>query len=389
MLTLKQLQTPATEDEALDEILKVLKELGFQATSWQSGSVQLTILRLVAKVFATLSNYISDNVNSGFVKLARRQFLTYLAKYTFDRERLAATPTKGKILLTASAAAPIHSWNAGELIIANGVNGDLGVVSYHAVASGSINPGTSVLIDVECDIPGAVGNIANNQTLYIWTPLVGVSATNPVIDQTNTWILTPGTDEESDERLIDRCIARWYHLAYGNTEGAYRGWALEALPALTRVVVRGAPGDGNVYVIGATALGGLDADQITTIEDYINGVTDGVGRRPINDILNVESATLKTDVPLTMDVYVQSQYKNTAESAIETAELELFGSIPIGGEKLTVPSQGYVFRSKIDFVAQGVEGVKAVHITSPTSDVALAKNEIYSPTITINVIESL
>jgi uncharacterized phage protein gp47/JayE len=397
MLTLEQLDTEITEDEALDEVLEILRQLGFQTTAWQTGSVQLTMLRAFARMYVKLTGYIRGNVRSGFTGLAKEAFLTLLAKYVYLRERIAASPTIGTMVLTSSAGAPVHSWGANEIIIANDEEGADGAISYTILEAGSINPGTSIEVEVQANIAGELGNIAPDTTLYLWTPLVGVEATNPALDLSNTWVTTPGADEESDARLQTRCDARWDHLAYGNTDGAYRGWALEALPALTRVAVRGAPGDGTVTLVGATALGGLTGGQITTIEEYIYGVTDGVGRRPINDIVSMESAVEKTDSPVTMTVYVLSQYRTGMAAAIEADLLTLFGSIPIGGVKLTTPSVGYVLyddiinaaKNKPDDVYGTVPrpGVRSVALSAPTGNVALAVDEIYVPTITVNIVE--
>jgi hypothetical protein len=66
VLTLNQLVTPVTEDQALQTILDTLTDAGFQVTSWQSGAIQLTILRLFAKVWAQLSQTIADIAAGGF-----------------------------------------------------------------------------------------------------------------------------------------------------------------------------------------------------------------------------------------------------------------------------------------------------------------------------------
>jgi uncharacterized phage protein gp47/JayE len=386
MLTLEQLTTPVTEDEALTEILAILAELGLQTTSWQEGSIQRTFWQTVARLYSQLTQYVGGSTAGRFLGLSTGEFLRLLALYNYQRTKQEPTPTIGTMLLTASAAAPPHSWGANELIIANGEEDTDGAISYTVLDAGNLNPGNTLAVEVQCNTTGTEGNIAPGATLYLWTPLAGVTATNPALDLSNTWVTTPGTDEESDARLQARCLARWAHLGYSNTEGAYLGWALEALPALTRAAVRAAPGDGTVTVIGATALGGLSAGQIETIEDYINGVTDGVGRRLINDILAVESAVEKTDSPVTYTVYVTNPYSATIEADISTALLELFGDLPIGGRKLTSPTQGYVLYDEIIDTIRAVEGVRSVTLSAPTANVALDADEIFVPTITATVV---
>jgi hypothetical protein len=232
VLTLNQLVTPVTEDQALQTILDTLTDAGFQVTSWQSGAIQLTILRLFAKVWAQLSQTIADIAAGGFTTLSTSSFLTLLARYFYNLERLAPQATIGKFLLTSSAAAPLATWGAGDIIVADQPNGTSGANTYTVNASGTLAPGSTVSVEFKADVAGSAANIAPGTTLYLWTPLVGITATNPPLTPSNTWITTAGADEESDGRLIARCLGRWSRLTYGNTDGAYIAWALEALPAL-------------------------------------------------------------------------------------------------------------------------------------------------------------
>lgn len=384
MLSLAQLVTPVTEDEALETALGILTDLGFNATTWQTGAAQLTVLRLICRLYSRWTTTLTAITNGGFTTLASTNFLRLLALHFYDIEYIQAQPTIGQITLTSSAAAPVYTFAAGDIIIADVESGEEGN-SFTNTEGGTLNPGSSLSLEFQADVAGTDGNLAPDADLFLWTSFVGVTATNPaLIPDSNTWITTPGTADESDARLLDRCIAKWARLTYGNTEGAYRGWALEALPALERVTVARAAGDGTVTIIGATTLGALTGDQITEIEDYINGVTDGIGRRPINDIVEVVSATVVTTPAITVTAYVLSDNFDTAPDAIETALLDYFGSIPIGGTKL-VTDTGYVLLSRIMEACQAQDGVKAITL-SISANIELAADEIYLPTITVNAI---
>ncbi len=390
MLTLEQLTTPVTEDEALQSILTTLDQLGFQATSWQTGAIQLTILRLFARVWSSLTDTITLIAAGGFTTLAATTegaspYLTLLAKYVYDIERNEPVATVGQILLTSSAAAPVLNFLAGDIIISDAAEGTDGANTYTCTEGGTLGPGSTLSVEFKADVAGAAGNIAPATTLYLWTALVGITATNPALVPTsNTWVTTPGADEEDDSRLLARCLGRWSRLTYGNTNGAYAGWALEALPALTRVTVDSAAGDGTVTIIGATALGGIDAGQITTIEDYINGVSDGVGRRPINDIVVAVAPTTVTTPAIVITAYVVSSVFDTAASTITAALLNYIGSLPIGGVRLQ-GVQGKVLFSKLVQTAQDQEGVRSVDFTAPVEDILLNPDEIYLPAITVNI----
>lgn len=384
MLTLKQLTKEVTEDEALASILAILVQIGMQTASWQDGSIQLTILRLFARVYAALTTVIKEIASGGYLYLSSTDYLRLLAKYVFNLDYLQAQPTIGQVLLTSSAGAPTHTWIAGDIIVADAPQGTNGANSYTVTVGGTLNPGTATAFEFKADVAGRAANIAPGTTLYLWTPLVGVTPTNPaLLPASNTWITTPGEDEESDDRLVQRCVGRWARLSYANTDGAYRGWALEALPALTRVTIGSAPGDGNITIVGATALGPITAPQADAIEDYINGVLDGIGRRPLNDIVTAVPATTLSSPAITITAYVVSTIQDTAAASITQAVLDYIGSIPIGGVVL-LGTQGRVLFSRMLKAAQDVEGVVSVEFASET-DVMLAVDQIYTPTITVNI----
>lgn len=392
MLTLEQLTTPVTEDEALTTILEVLSQLGFQATSWQSGSIQLIILRLFARVWSKLTDTITAIARGGFTTLAantdgtRSPYLTLLAKYIYDLERVAAQPTIGKVLLTSSAGAPVHTWAAGDIVVANAENGTSGALSFTCLEGGTLNPSSSISITFQADTAGEAANIVPGTTLFLWTPLVGVTATNPaLIPDSNTWITTPGQDEEGDDRLMARCIGRWSRLAYGNVQGAYVGWALEALPALTRVQVSAAPGNGTVTITGATSVGPIDAGQQTTIVNFINGVTDGVGRRPINDIVGAQGAVSVSTPPIVVTAYATAEAQATASATIAAAMLRFIGTQPIGGVRLQGTQGRILFDDLLDTAKHAKIGVRSVDL-SITDDVMLNPGEIYAPLVTVNVL---
>jgi hypothetical protein len=381
MLSFDQLITPVDEETATQQTLDWLTGLGFNATSWQTGSVQLTMVRLWGLIKSEFSQIVSAYTKGGLLGYAEDSFLDYLGEYQFNIKRIPATSAIGTFRLTASLAAPPHSWGAMEILIADQEFGEANV--FLIVDAGSINPGDTLDVQVIAQNPGIAANIANNQTLYFRTPLVGVTATNPALMGSTTWIEYPGSDKESNERYTERCLGRWDRLTYGNTDGAYKAWSLEALDALTRVKVITEP-LGIVRVIGATATGGLTLGQIDTIEDYINGVTDGVGRRPINDVFSCESAIEQPTPALTIDLVCRGAFAGDVEARTQLAITELLGSIPIGGVRLGVPTTGFVLIADLYSTVMGLQGVENCSF-SLTTDLPLGANEIYTPALTINV----
>lgn len=365
--------------------------MGFEATSWQDGAIQLTILRTIARLMSSLGTTIQQIAAGGFTVLAgsgeipnTSAFLWLLAKYIYNVNPMEATQTIGQVLLTSIPAAPLFTIAAGDLVVSDQPAGTAGANTYTNTTGGTLAPNSTLSLEFKADIAGQSANIPTGTTLYLWTPLAGVTPSNPAYLALGTWITTPGQDKESDASIVAKCIGQWSQLTYGNINGAYEVWARKALPALTRVSVQSAPGDGNVTLVGATALGPLTSPQCDTIEDYVNGVTDGVGRRPLNDIVSVIPATTLSSPALVIDAFVTSDVIDTIAATMSNALLAYIGTVPIGGTKLTIPSSGVVLYEELVAIAQELPGVRKASFNI-TADIPIGTTQIYTPTITVNV----
>lgn len=391
MLTLQQLITPPTEDEVLGTILVALGQMGFEATAWQDGSIQLTILRTLARLMAALGVTIQQVAAGGFTVLAgsgeianTSPFLALLARYVYNITPGEATSTVGQVLLTSIAAAPLYTIAAGDLVVSDQPAGTAGANTYTNTGGGTLAPNSTLSLEFKADSAGQVANIPTGTTLYLWTPLAGVTPSNPAYLALGTWITTPGEDKESDASIVAKCLGQWSQLTYGNINGAYEVWARKALPALTRVSVQSAAGDATVILVGATALGPLTGPQCTTITNYIKGLTDGIGRRPINDIVSTIPATTLSSPSLVVDAYVTSDVIDTIAATMSNALLAYIGTVPIGGTILTVATAGVVIYSEMVKLAKALPGVRKVAFNI-SADIILGATQIYTPSITVNV----
>lgn len=382
MITLGQLIVPLSQDEAYDTLVAYLAGQGYQATSWQTGSIQKGLLKGFAWLYSAASNVISDLAGAGYPSLAKGLYQDALGEFFYDLPRVQATAVQGTMTLKLSAAASPAAWGTSELVVADAPTAPAN--SFRIVSAGSLAPGALAQFAFVGETPGAAANIPPNVPLYFWTPITGLSATNPPLLGSSTWITAEGQDQESSDRFATRMTGRWSRLSYGNTEGAYKAWAFEALPALTRCTVFEGPNDGEVVVVGATATGGLTDPQIATIADYINGVTDGKGRRPINDVLIVQSSTEVSAPSLGLTIYVDSQYATGVAGKVNTALVNLFGSLPLGGERISPSTIGYVYKSTVYSAIMAIQGIR--NVTGIPDDIVLSPTDIYVPAIGVVVV---
>lgn len=389
MISLRTLLQGVSEDDLLAFFLDALNSLGFQATSWGTTSAARIFTQALARTVSDCTYAIADIQAGFFAGLAKGAYADQVGQYQFNLTRVPATQTKGVMLLTSSPAAPSHTWAAGELVIADGDQGS-NAHTWQVDAGGTINPGTTLAVNVTALTPGAASNIPpNSSSLQLWTPLVGVGVTNPPQPSAtplNTWITTSGLDAETDGpggHYNARMLGRWDRIG-GGTSSAYVAHCLEALPTLTRIIVREGVAEGTVHIVGATATGGLSPTDITTISNYLTGVTDGISRRMINDVLEIVSANQVTTPALNCTAYVSSQFAATAQAAITQALQDYVSSIPIGGTRVGNASAGSVLISELYRVVMGADGVR--NVTFPFGDTVLGSDDIYAPVITVTVL---
>ena len=381
MLTLGQLQTPITPEEAIEEILSILQSIGFQATSWQEGSWQRNFFQLFANVYSDLTYTVRDITNSYHPKLAKGPYANLLGQYNYDLERFPAQAATGKFTLTASLAAAPLVYSPGSLLVSDKPEGDDANV-YEILGSGTLNPGSSVSVLFQCTTPGSKGNIPSNSTLYLWTPVAGISATNPPDPSSGTWISTEGAEEESDDHYGNRMVLRWGSISAGAIEEYYRYHCFQSLPELTDVTVREALPMGTVRIVGRTADGGLDPSQIAQMQAYFEGPP---GHRAINDVLDIVGATVVTTPALSVTVTCQNQFASDVASRVSASLTSLFGSLPIGGKIVGNSSVGKVLLADMYATIMALQGVVNVAF-NVSQDIILSSEQIYSPTISVTVL---
>lgn len=393
MLSLKDILTPVTEQEALDSMLEMLDTVGFNATSWQSGSIALTLVQVFARVQADFATAIAEIAKGAFNRTAEGPWLDLVAQSFYENTRGGAVQTRGYFRLTAASTAPTHVVGANEAIFADQDSGEAN--TYRNVSGFTLNPGDVIDVEVLAEVAGDEANIASNSTLYLWTTLAGVTVTNPTYLTNSSWITEFGADEETDAALRERNSTKLSVLAYSVTEGAYRHWVLNAIPGLvTRMSIRESlTVPGGVDIVCATSTGTITGGQAQTIEDYLNG-TDGVGRRPLNDIVDVQPATLDT-LPLYCVVTIESTFAGDIETNVYDIVNEYLGELPIGGTVLPGSSQGVALISTMISRVKDLDGVIDVKFYSadPTTNdpiaenIALSPGRVYTTTVPTTVVE--
>ena len=361
-LTLEQLRTVITRDQALQVIIDELEALGFNGTSWQSGSVQLTVLTGVAEVWRQVSLMVNAVSEMAFNATSAATALTTFSDSQYDNQRITSIATEGLIKLTGGAVGPPYVVNIGDLTAIDNVNG----YTYRNITGDTIPVSGPVSLTFQAETPGAQGNVANNTIDELTTPLVGVTIDNPDPGP-GTWITTLGIDVEADETLRTRNTSKWASLSYAAPAEAYVFFALTADSDVIRVTVddTNPRGAGTIDVYIARAAGVAVGADVTTVQAFFDG------RRPVTADPEAIAATAQSQA-LTATIHVTTALHDGAKEAeIEAAGTAYINSLDISGEVLPSGTQGYMIFSELIQAVSDVVGVRRVNFTTPAADVAI------------------
>jgi len=300
-----------------------------EATAWQPGSVPLSIVEMDSEAMADFSELQAKVAAGGFLTTGVDAWLDLWLEDMYGFEREPGTPTTGTIVLTDAAS-------AGPFVIAIG---DIWVgtadgLRFVNTAGGTLTQGGTLSLAVQADRVGTAHNVANDDIDTMFTPLPGVTVTNPI--GASGWIIEAGTNRETDEEYRARASSRWPALGIGATADGYDLWARTASAGVTRTLVRNHPSTaGTVQIYLAGGAGAVSGAVVTAVDEYIQP------RVPLSSIAVVASASTFA-YTIAGTLYVPAGYGAAAVAIIgqnlaalngggENTDGELLDGIPIGG----------------------------------------------------------
>lgn len=367
MFTYTQLSTPVSETDARAMLIQRLSDLGFSATSWQSGSVQLTILMLVSWLYAQLTSYVAALVQLCFNDTSTGDGLTKFSLSNYDNTRIAATYAQHRCTLTLAPGQGPYTINASDLVGTNGV------ATFRNITGGTLNSTTSPLsLTFQAETAGTgtgnSNNAAQNTITVLQTPLAGVTITNPDATQ-----IQYGQDAESDAALRLRNSTKWATLAIDMPTDGYKNVALTAGAGRARVDDTNPRGPGTVDVYVAATNGTASAGTVTAVQTALNA------RRAITaDVLAIASTA--TTIVIAGTVYATTQITDTVtQTAVKNAISGYINTLAIGGAPLTASTNG-VPLAAIEGAVLALNGttnlasgvtIRNIVLTSPTGDTTL------------------
>ena len=338
-LSVKQMTTLITADEAEAKVLEICTSFGLPVSSWQEGGAYRTLIAAGAELFATIIAPVVQALAKAFsLDTAEGDWLTIIAWERYGVRRADDTPGTTTLTINNSKGG-LYTFAAGELLIKSSVNGKL----YKNSSAVTILPlALGVSVDIIALEAGTASNAAAGEIDTFVTPYPGLTCTNA------SALL--GADGETDPELRQLCRDSLGRLSPMGPEAAYVYQAKRTFRAdgtlisVNRVKVSksGVP----VYVTVASSSGTVDGDPLDTGTDLgliQKAIEDNVC--PYGITTSVSSATA-LDVAFTGTIYVDRNANVVSGELISDAVEALndyLASVPIGGHVISPSPTGYVY----------------------------------------------
>lgn len=317
------------------------------------GVLRRSVVGVMARVFAGAAHELH-----GFLEFLSRQVfpdtseLEYLERQgsLYDVNRKAATFATGNVEL---------SGNDGTLIPTGTLLQRSDGARYETQADGTIASGVAV-VAVEALDAGDDGNADALVVLTLVSPIAGANSTAIV----ETGGLSGGADQESDDDLRARVLARLQFAPHGGAADDYEMWAKE-VPGVTRAwVFPQELGAGTVtvrFVRDDDASIIPDGAEVTAVQDYI----DDPSRRPVTAQVTVVAPIA---VPLNFTLGITPDtVANRAEVEAELRDLLARDEI-VPGSTLTL--------SQIRTSIGVADGITDYNLTAPAANVTRTTGEL-------------
>ena len=366
-LNLSQLRTPVTQAEALTFLITELASLGFGATSWQSGSVQLTLVEMFASVYSNLTLSVDAISRLGFNDTSEGDALTAFSYSHYDNTRIAAVSTLGNLTLTGAAVGPPHAILAGQ-IVASDADGR----TYRNTTAGTIPASGSLVVTIQAETPGADANVANGTINILTTPLAGVTCSNDAIAPSSTWITQQGVNEETDAALRSRNTTKWATLSPSDPADRYINFIRTAVPGAARIKVDDSnpagPGTLHIYIAGPSGVSGA--------ADVVNAQTEADRIRNPTAQVTVFAAAAQPQL-FQYTCYITAALNNAVtQSAVEQALTDYVNGLPIGGTSFAAASPGEFVYSEAIGAMTAIAGVQQIVLSLPPGNVNIGAFDI-------------
>lgn len=357
--TLAPLTFPA-RNEIEATLIVYLQDPDFPVTDWNSGGVVRTLLELQTEIIDELigraDSVLPQILGQGSIDSSDGDWTAAVAFGLFGLSKILGTQWTQTVLLACTAGKGPYVFTAGTQVLLTTDN-KRGIVSV----GGTLSGGGTLSIDVVGESPGALRGLINR----LESPLAGVSVVSSAVKIVSS-VPQFGSDDETDNALIARCLARWPSLATIGTKDRVEVWARAASTEVTRIRVDAdTVNPGGVIVTIAGVSGAVSGGAVTAAQAYVDA------RAPITDFITIQNASNLT-ITATANVTVPAAQLAAIQAAADATWNAYLASAQIGA---------VVYRSRLlqAVMDAGAIDIQVLHLNGLGIDVTLASNQVPVP----------
>lgn len=363
--TLANLIVAAARDALYSTMLSAASALGLSTESWTPGDPTRTLFDVTARMQEAYEAGTVAAIKAGFLTLATGDSKTLVARYVYNEERVPATYAECTCQLSNAGVLP-YTWDPDDLIAVDPVTG----ATFRNSTGGTLLGGGTLDLTFIAEEAGTDSNAGIGDIDTLATPIAKITITNTTA--------AAATDEEGDDALEARCLAKLGSLSPNGPADAYHYVA--TTPSLTgdsettrtRVIDDSVTGDVTVYL--ASASGDVTTGARDAVEDAIE-----TWATPLTINVTVTRAT-ELAIPITYTLWVYDSIGKTTgviQQDIEDALLAAFALRPIGGDD-SDPGPGVIYR---DFILTTILQAVAPHgyritLTLPAGNTTLTAGQV-------------
>lgn len=350
----------------LNEFFDRFKSKGGKVTNLNPGGVFRSMSESAITPVSELNDLLVQVLPQGFATYATGQWLD-LKVADVGITRLQATRTQGQIPVYKQDPSSPLLYPAGA-VVKTEIGQDGQSLRYFVTSDTIIDAGLAQgLIPIEAEFPGSQYNVGEGYITVMETYIPGVDHISNEAD----WILTEGTDIESDDNLRQRYFLKWDELAQGGIDESYISWAKSITGVVDVSVDSDFPrGQGTVDVIITSAEGMPSAQLIQDVQDYIEQ------KKPnIANVLVKSPATVPVDVTAIIYIPKDSGDINLTQSTGESRIQAYYGQNTVTDIKTRRIGES-TFLSRLNSLLMAAPDAVNAQISSPAADVIVQPDEL-------------
>lgn len=359
------------EDELENEIKNELISEGFKITNFRSGGIFRTIIRIFIKIYVELLKLSRTILKNSTIGNSEGPWVD-LRSADFSKLRKAAQRTRGQLTLSRAAAGAQITVPKGYVFKTEPDSSGRELRYVNIETKIMLGSETSINITIEAESPGAEYNVPSGQIVKSLIHIEGIET----ISNAEDWIISEGSDEETDESLKQRTKNSWAELSGTPIRDKYKNTAESIAGVLVAEVDDQHPrGQGTVDISIISPTGTASQaliDKVTEACEAIKG--------PYDNLLIKSAEAVVTDITVNLIISTVASDEGLIEKAISIIS-NLFIS-----KRLDTPNELYI-SDLIYVLKKELSILKNVQVLSPAADVVLSKGQIVTPGTVIVTVE--